>query len=115
GNGFALTLAAEMPSAGGVDEAYTADYIAADLDDDIYVLNDRRELPAFVAALDASGGWGEAHLAGVVLRNEARQWVVSDPVGDPDFAEPAGADSDIGWGVNFGLVLNVPTGEGDNF
>jgi hypothetical protein len=73
------------------------------------VLNDRRELPAFVAAIEGGGDWGSAKLAGVLLQNRARQWT-----GLAGAAGPAGTDSKLGWGVALGMTFNVPTTEGSN-
>lgn len=116
GGGFTVSLAIENPGFGEDNVAESALFapFAADPAEGIIVIDDRDEMPVFVAAIGASGDWGQAQLAGLVLRNETRDWTI-DPGTSGTIWLPGNTDSEIGWGASFGLALNVPTGEGDTF
>lgn len=61
------------------------------------------KLPALVGALVAEGAWGTAQLSGVVRQ-------INATVG----ANPAAAVDGVGYALQAGVKLNVPTGSGDH-
>ncbi len=63
-------------------------------------VNDRNEFPDVVGALHVEGEWGSAQLSGAWHNNQ--------------FTDFAWNDSESGWAVLFGTLINTPTiGEGD--
>jgi hypothetical protein len=115
GNGFSLAVALE-------DQNYTAP--TAVIGGGLYpfivpfapyaVVNDRQSMPDIVANIRVDGDWGNAQLSGALHDNRFR---MTTPLG----GVPAGTagqqtDSELGWALLFGLVVNAPSvGEGDFF
>jgi len=113
GNGFSFAIAIE-------DQAYLnpAAINAAGLyftpPPPNFVTSDRNDMPDIVGYLRADGDWGSAQLAGAVTNNRFRE--VSGAGTAPAPLAGQQADSEFGWAVLGGVVLNTPTtGEGDYF
>ena len=112
GNGLTFSIAIEDPNytaAGGVhiyekDTAGSPDFNPGVDAPGGIVANDRNSVPDVVASVNWAGDWGQTQISGAIHGNEY--------TGGGSY----GSDSEIGFALLFGLVINVPSfGDGSNF
>jgi Porin subfamily len=128
GGGFTATLAAQSPGGNG-DSGYGTDTTTASIFDSntgLYTptannLVGGQRWPDFVGALHVKQGWGEAQVSGVIHDVAVRDAIYGTGTAasltcglDGDLV-CNGGHNQIGWGVDAGVKINLPSfGAGDD-
>jgi len=106
GGGFSATIAMESPINSLASSSWGAAAVAASTLV-APTASDGDRSPDWVVSFDVKQGWGQAHVAG--LLHEVRQQVTAG-------AFPTATADKWGWGVNGGVLFNLPSlGAGADF
>ncbi len=124
GGGFTATLSAEGPGAVGASGGGTQLTGAGGLNEGPLgpfnpgsLTFGGQRWPDIVGSLHVKQDWGEAQLSGVIHNvNVSANGFDNETVCGPDFASACdGRENKIGWGVDVGVKVNLPSlGDGDD-